>query len=107
MNLPMTPNALSIPISVSTAIDMSAVPIHKRRVEGRPRLIQASVPQRMPSVKNQVSLKTDLSFERWNVRQWSSSAAVSATVNCKNSKTESDPLTSAYALSTSSTKACR
>jgi hypothetical protein len=34
MNLPMTPNALSIPISVSTAIDVSAVPIHKRRVRG-------------------------------------------------------------------------
>jgi hypothetical protein len=55
------------PISVTTAIAASAVPIHQRRAEDRPRLIQASVPQRMPSVKNQVSLKTDRSFDRWNV----------------------------------------
>jgi LuxR family maltose regulon positive regulatory protein len=32
MNLPMTPNALSMPTAVSTAIAASAVPVHQRRV---------------------------------------------------------------------------
>lgn len=58
MILPITPNAASKPMHVSTAIAAIAVPIHHRRAgEGR-RLIQPRIPHKTPSIRNQVSLKT-------------------------------------------------